>query len=304
VNIDLHIHSTASDGSLTPAQLIAQASRQRLAAIAITDHDTVAGVVEAVATPFPPGLAFISGVEISTAAPEGFPCHGSLHLLGYGIDPQHGRLQNALKRLQSARKNRTPRIIAKLNHLGIGITLEALEAAVGDAQIGRPHIASWLVNNGVARDVDDAFARYLGVGRPGYADKYRIDCNAAIQLIRSAGGVAVLAHPALITPRGDWQLEELVATLKNAGLSGLEAYYPEHTLVQTQTYLAWAEDYDLVATGGTDFHGNIKPGVQLGRAGGDFHVPYRCFSALQQRIQHMHAANDATFGTREQRVIR
>ena len=285
VNIDLHIHSTASDGSLTPAQLIAQASRQRLAAIAITDHDTVAGVVEAVATPFPPGLEFISGVEISTAAPEEFPCHGSLHLLGYGIDPQHGRLRNALKRLQNARKDRNPRIIAKLNQLGIAITLTEIQAAAGDVQIGRPHIASWLVQKEIVSDFDEAFDRYLGVGRPGYVDKYRIGCEAAIQLIRNAGGAPVLAHPALIVPRGAWRLEELVAALKTAGLAGIEAYYPEHTPLQTQTYLAWAKRCDLVATGGTDYHGRMKPSVDMGVAGGDFHVPYSCFSALQRRIK-------------------
>jgi predicted metal-dependent phosphoesterase TrpH len=287
VNIDLHIHSTASDGSLTPAEIIAHARQQHLAAIAITDHDTTAGVDAIMARGLPSDLQFISGVEISAAAPQSFPCQGSLHLLGYGINPDDRHLQDALKRLQNARRDRNPRIIARLNHLGIGITLADLEAAAADVQIGRPHIANWLINNGVVNNFDEAFERYLGVGRPGYVDKYRIGCAAAIQLIRNAGGAPVLAHPALIAPRGAWRLEELVAALKTAGLVGLEAYYPEHTAMQTQTYLTWTKQYNLVATGGTDYHGHMRPGVDMGIAGGDFNVPYQCFTALRGRLKEI-----------------
>ena len=287
VNIDLHIHSTASDGSLTPAEIIAHARRQRLAAIAITDHDTMAGVAVIMNRSLPSDIQFISGVEISTAAPQPFPCQGSLHLLGYGINPDDPHLQDALKRLQNARSDRNPRIIARLNHLGIGIALADLEAAAGDVQIGRPHIANWLINQGIVNTFDEAFDRYLGVGRPGYVDKYRIGCEAAIQLIRNAGGAPVLAHPALIVPRGTWRLEDLVAALKSAGLVGLEAYYPEHTAVQTRTYLTWAERYDLVATGGTDYHGQMRPGVDMGIANGDFSVPYQCFTALRRRLKEI-----------------
>ena len=284
MNIDLHIHSTASDGSLTPAEIIARARHCGLAAIAITDHDTLAGVTEVVSSGLASDLNFLSGVEISTASPKRFPSRGSLHLLGYGIDPDDEQLQNALARLQNARQERNPRIIAKLNHLGIGISMADLEAQAGDAQIGRPHIASWLVRNGIVADFDEAFERYLGTGRPAYADKYRIDCDAAIKLIRRAGGAPVLAHPGLITPEGNWCLEDLVARLKANGLMGVEAYYPEHTHAQTQNYLAWAQRFDLAATGGTDFHGAIKPDVEMGVAGGDFHVPYRCFTDLMARI--------------------
>lgn len=284
VNIDLHIHSTASDGSLTPAEIITRARQSGLAAIAITDHDTLAGVA-AVMTDGPPSdFQFISGVEISTAAPEEFSCHGSLHLLGYGFNPDDEHLQKALKRLQTARRDRNPRIIAKLNELGIGISLAALETAAPDAQIGRPHIAEWLVHNNFVSDFDAAFERYLGVGRPAYADKYRIGCQAAIQLIRAAGGAPVLAHPALIAPKGDWSLEDLIQRLKGWGLIGIEAHYPEHTRAQTQTFLTWADRYGLTATGGTDFHGAIKPDVEMGIAGGDFMVPYHCFTELMARI--------------------
>lgn len=290
VKIDLHIHSSASDGSLTPAEIVSRAHQLDLAAIALTDHDTLAGVTAVMHTRLPPGLDFVAGVEISTAAPELFPCHGSLHLLGYGFDPDDPPLRRALKRLQDARKDRNPRIIAKLNHIGIGITLAELEAKAADTQIGRPHIADWLVTNGVVKDFDEAFERYLGTGRAAYVDKYRIGCRAAIHLIRNAGGVPVLAHPALIAPRTAWPLEDLVRTLKTYGLMGIEAYYPEHTPEQTRTFRTWADRFDLVATGGTDFHGAIKPDIEMGIAGGDFHVPYQCFSELAARIDRSNKA--------------
>ncbi len=285
VNIDLHIHSTASDGTLTPAEIIARAHRLGLAAIAITDHDTVAGVTQAMAAGIPSGLHYLSGVEISTAAPRRYPCRGSLHLLGYGFNPNDEPLRQALTRLQNARKDRNPRIIAKLNRLGIPLSLNQLEEGAGDAQIGRPHIANWLVAHGVVQSFDEAFARYLGVGQPAYADKYRIDCEAAIALIRNAGGIPVLAHPALIAPQGSWPLETLIHELQSCGLMGIEAYYPEHTPEQTRTYLEWAARYDLAATGGTDFHGAIKAGIEMGCGGGDFQVPYRCYAQLAALIE-------------------
>ena len=284
VNIDLHIHSTASDGSLTPTEIIARARRCGLAAIAITDHDTLAGVRAVMATGIPSELPFLSGVEISTASPEGFPCRGSLHLLGYGVDPDDADLQQALERLQNARKDRNPRIIAKLNRLGIGISMADLEAQTTDGQIGRPHIAAWLLRNGVVATIDEAFERYLGSGRPAYADKYLIACEAAIQRVRGAGGAPVLAHPALIAPEGDWRLQDLIRHLKTWGLMGIEAYYPEHSPDQTRTYLSWADQLDLVATGGTDFHGDITPGIEMGVGDGSFRVPYDCFIDLMSRL--------------------
>lgn len=284
MSVDLHIHSSASDGSLTPAEIIDRAGRLNLAAIALTDHDTLAGVRKVLNADLPANLGFITGVEISTASPEPFACHGSLHLLGYGFDPDDNDLRNALQRLQDARNNRNPRIIAKLNRLGIPITSDALVPTGSDTQIGRPHIANWLVEHGFVAGFDEAFERLLGNGRPAYVDKYRIGCEAAIRLIRRAGGVAALAHPALIAPRGSWPLKDLVGKLAGSGLAGIEAYYPEHTPAQTQTFLDWAARMDLVATGGTDFHGAIKPDVEMGFARGDFYVPDSCLAELIARI--------------------
>ena len=285
MTIDLHVHSTASDGTLTPAEILERAARLELRALAITDHDTLEGAAAALELASPYNLEFLTGVEISTAPPPEFPCEGSLHVLGYGFRLTDPALIEALDRLKAARRNRNPQIIAKLNHMGIDIRIEALEAEIGDAQLGRPHIARWLVGAGFANTFEEAFDRYLGTGRPAYVDKYRIDCLEAIRLITQAGGVAVLAHPGLIRPVGDWSAEDLLAHLKPRSLQGLEAYYPEHSAAQTATYCRWAEHYGLVLTGGTDFHGAITPGIEIGRGRGDFAVPYRVFEALQSTLR-------------------
>lgn len=289
MTIDLHVHSTASDGTLSPAEILERATRLNLRALAITDHDTLDGAAAALKHGIPHQLEFLTGVEISTSPPPNFPCEGSLHLLGYGFRLDDTALSQALDKLKAARRNRNPQIIAKLNRLGINISLPALEAQIGEAQLGRPHIASWLVNAGFAATFDEAFDRYLGAGKPAYVDKYRIACLEAIQLVRNAGGVAVLAHPGLIQPAGDWSLEDLLAYLHTHGLKGLEAYYPEHSDAQTAACLGWATRCGLLITGGTDFHGALTPALEIGRGRGDFAVPYDVFQELQaalRTIQH------------------
>jgi predicted metal-dependent phosphoesterase TrpH len=284
VSIDLHIHSTASDGTLTPAQIVTRASRLGLAAIALTDHDTVAGVSQ-ILQRIPANIRFLSGVELSTAPPREFPCQGSLHLLGYGFRHDDPGLHRELRKLQSARRDRNPQIIARLQSLGIEISVDELETAGDARQTGRPHIARLLMEKGLVASFDEAFDRYIGNGRPAYMDKYRIDIDRAIALIRSAGGVAVLAHPALIAPRHPWQLEDLITALKARGLEGVEAYYPEHSEAQTRRLLDLARRHDMLATGGTDFHGTIKPGVELGCADGRFEVPYQVYQELAARLE-------------------
>ncbi len=284
VSIDLHIHSTASDGTLTPEEIVARACRLGLAAIAITDHDTVDGVQQLLQNGIPRELPFLTGVELSTAAPPGFPCRGSLHLLGYGFRPDDPPLSRQLHKLQEARRNRNPFIIAKLQDLGIDITME--ELATGDSlqQTGRPHIARLLWEKGIVATFDEAFERFIGNDAPAYVDKYRIEIRDAIQLIRQAGGIPVLAHPALIHPIGNWQLADLLAELQSFGLLGLEAYYPEHSKAQTQQFLALAEHHRLLVTGGTDFHGAIKPDIEMGSADGGFQVPFNVYEQLVARL--------------------
>ena len=283
-SIDLHLHSTASDGTLTPEEIIVRACRLGLAAVAITDHDTVDGVRQVLQNGIPQAISYLTGVEVSTAAPPGLPCRGSLHLLGYGFRPDDPALSRQLKKLQDARRNRNPRIIAKLQALGIDIQMEELPPDDNAQQTGRPHIARLLMEKGVVANFDDAFERFLGNDAPAYVDKYRIAIRDAIQLIRQAGGIPVLAHPALIHSIGNWPLTDLLAELQSAGLMGLEAYYPEHSAAQTQQFLALAKQYGLLVTGGTDFHGAIKPGIEMGSGDGSFHVPFDVYQQLVARL--------------------
>ena len=280
--IDLHIHSTASDGSLSPAEIISEAVGLKLDAISIVDHDTIEGSKEAVDIGFPEGLEFLTGVEISANPPPGFLCSGSFHILGYRIELDHPGLNRTLKTLQEARKNRNPEIIRRLNDLGIDLSLEAVGGEAETGQIGRPHIARAMVAGGFASSINDAFDRYLGKGRPAYVDKYRLECSAAIEAILQAGGVPVLAHPFLVEIKNDKSLEDLVVSMKSMGLKGIEVYYPEHPPEKTACYADLADRRRLLMTGGTDFHGSLKPRIRMGSGSGDLYVPYELYRRVME----------------------
>ncbi len=278
--IDLHIHSTASDGTLTVVEILALAEKLRLKAIAITDHDTIEGSREALDGDIPNGLDFLTGVEISANAPAACPCSGSLHILGYGIDLKHLELNQALKELQEARKNRNPRIIKILNKLGAFLTIDDIKLKPGQNQLGRPHIAEALVKKGVVLSINEAFDKYLGTGRPAYVDKYRMESHEAIRIILAAGGIPVLAHPVLIKFKADATLEKLIGVLKAMGLKGMEVLYPEHSAALTAAYTACAKRHGLLITGGSDFHGTLKPEIQMGCGRGNLHIPYDIYTQL------------------------
>lgn len=278
--IDLHIHSTASDGTLTPSEIVDEALRQGLRAFAITDHDTIEGVREAISYGIPASLDFISGVEISAAPPESFSLKGSFHILGYAVNTDSPELNEALCRLQKARSDRNPHMIRRLNELGFDISLDEVVAASGDGQAGRPHIAQVMVGKGFAESIDDAFNRYIGKGKPAYVDKYRIPCNEAIDVIKGAGGIPVLAHPYVLGINDRAVMDRLVGTLKKMGMMGMEVYYPEHTPLQVAYYEALAENHGMLVTGGSDFHGSLKSDIRMGSGRGDLHVPYRLYEAL------------------------
>jgi predicted metal-dependent phosphoesterase TrpH len=280
VKIDLHVHSTASDGTHTPAEIIERASRLGLGAIAITDHDTVAGARDAMAAGIPSSMHFFTGIEISAASPSFSPCHGSFHVLGYGIRMDDPVLDAALTMLQKARRDRNPGMIKRLCDLGMDISMAELCEDAGDVQIGRPHIARLMIKKGYVETFDEAFDRYIGAGRPAYVDKYRISCEKAIDLIRNAGGIPVLAHPGLLRPVKGLGFEDLVSGLKAMGLGGIEVYYPEHSPEQTAAYRRMAEHFGLIMTGGTDYHGAIKPGIDLGIGDGTFSVPNFVYEKL------------------------
>jgi len=279
-SIDLHIHSTASDGTLSPADIIALALRLRLGAISITDHDSLAGCREALLNGIPNELGFLTGVEISAEPPPSYPGAGSIHILGYGMRLDDPELNRTLEKLQDARKDRNPQIIARLTKLGIAIRLEEVEREAGDGQPGRPHIAKLLVKKGIVRTIDDAFDRYLGNGKPAYVDKFRIESSQAIGLINASGGIPVLAHPCLLELENDQQLDEILREMISMGLKGVEVYFSAHTPEQTRWYAALAKRHDLLMSGGTDFHGDTQPEIQMGVGRGDLRVPFELYEKL------------------------
>ena len=281
--IDLHIHTTASDGTFTPSEIVAHAVKLKLKAIAITDHDTLAGSGEALSSGIPAALEFLTGVEISAAPPPLYHQAGSFHLLGYSIRLDDAVLNRTLEKLQAARKNRNPAIIDRLNALGISISLDEVRALAGEAQLGRPHIAQLMVNKGVVSSIDEAFDQFLGADKPAYVDKYRVKCSHAIAAILEAGGIPVLAHPGLLEYESNQQLDELIGLVKQMGIQGIEVYYPEHTADQTVLFKELAQRHDLLMTGGTDFHGGIHPEIEMGSGKGNLHISYELYQKL---IQH------------------
>ncbi len=280
--VDLHIHSTASDGTLTPPEILEHASSLKLGAISITDHDTLDGSRQAIAGGIPDSLGFLTGVEISAARPSFFPGKGSCHILGYRIDLDNKALNKTLEKLQTARKDRNPKILERLRSLGIDLSMETVLAAAGPkGQIGRPHIAQVMLEKAYVPTFSAAFDKYLATGRPAYVDKYRVDCPRAIELIKAAGGIPVLAHPALLGTPGGRLDDSIIKSLKEMGLMGIEAFYPEHSTAQREHYLNLSDRYGLLVTGGTDFHGAFKPMTKLGSGKGGLCVPIELFHTLK-----------------------
>lgn len=292
--IDLHIHTNASDGTFSPIEILCLAEKIGLKAISITDHDTVSGVIEAQNAGIPPCLAFLTGVEISAALPPGFGSLGSCHVLGYGITPENPLLTETLCTLRHSRKNRNPQIIERLNALNFDITIEEVLADSLQYQVGRPHIAKTMARKGIVSSIDEAFEKYLSRGRPAYVDKYRIGCAEAISMIKGAGGIPVLAHPLLLNREDPFAIESLITALKDMGLMGLEVYYPGHPPVVSAYFTEIAHRYELLITGGTDFHGKLTPDIHMGTGKGDLFVPYDLYEKLIIACQKQHAGKGLT----------
>jgi predicted metal-dependent phosphoesterase TrpH len=245
VKADLHLHTTASDGRLEPKDIVSLAVKVGLDVIAITDHDTIDGIAPALAAAEAfPSLMVIPGVEINTDVP-----HGEVHILGYFIDYTDQKLAAALQRLRDSREGRAQRMVAKLGKLGMDIELQrVLELAQGGS-VGRPHVAQALLEKDYVSSEKEAFDKYIGRNGPAYVERYKLLPVEAVELVVDARGLPVLAHPADI---GD--LKELVPKLKAAGLIGIEVYYRDYSSEVIAGLLRVAEQYDLVPTGGTDYH--------------------------------------------------
>jgi len=280
VRIDLHIHSTASDGTLTPPEILALAQNLHLGAIAITDHDTLDGSKDALSFGIPPSVKFLTGVEISSELPPSFSCPGSFHILGYAVDVDHPDLNHTLSMLKDSRKSRNPQILKLLSRLGIEISLNEVRNSAGDSQLGRPHIAQLMVEKGYVQSINAAFDEYLGNGKPAYVDRFRFECEETLKAILNAGGIPVLAHPLLLGIKENDILEDLIAVLTEMGLKGIEVYYPEHTKDLIAYYSRLASHYNLLITGGTDFHGDITPEIKMGIGKGELFIPYELYEKL------------------------
>ena len=276
--IDLHTHSSFSDGSLTPEGLVAEGVRLGLTALALTDHDSVGGVDRFLAAAKKTSLRGIPGVEISADVMT-----GSVHILGYFVEHHNPALAVHLASLCKGRKERNDRIVKNLNALGVAITLQEAAAYAGENNVGRLHFAQALVARGYVANRDEAFKKYLAKGKPGYADRLRFTPAQGIALIRQARGVAVLAHP-FATELDKASLANAVRDLVAAGLQGIEVHYPQHTPRQVKQYLALVKQYDLVATGGTDFHGAPMPDIHLGTGFGGLAVQDQIVGELEARI--------------------
>jgi hypothetical protein len=265
--IDLHMHSTFSDGTFTPEELVAEGAKVGLKAMALTDHDTTDGVPRFLAAAKTTGIRAISGVEVSADFTG-----GALHMLGYGVDPSDTQLRHHLRWIREGRDARNHEIMRKLHTMGIRITMDEIRAFAKEEVVARPHFAQVLIAKGFARDKKDAFEKYLGKGRPAYAERRRLSAEDTAELIRAAGGIPVMAHPFTLN-LSKQQMRALLVRLKEAGLLGLEVYYSEHTVDMERDFLKLANEFGLVPTGGSDFHGANSPAIRMGRGFGSLVVP-------------------------------
>jgi predicted metal-dependent phosphoesterase TrpH len=275
-HVDLHLHTTASDGVMSPSEIVRYAKAKGLQAIAITDHDTIEGLEEGLSEGKRIGLEVIPGIEISAAHSP-----GSMHLLGFFLDIYHPLLNERLGYLQKARAERNPKIAEKLNQLGIDLTYEEVLKVSGGGQVGRPHFAQVLLDKGYVKSFQEAFERFLKKGAPGYVDKLRFTAKEALHFINEAQGVAVLAHPNTLGMNRYSGFENLLLQLVDEGLQGLEVYYPEHSALEVAQYKTLAERYGLLVTGGTDYHGIEKNGFDIGVGRGTMKLPYSIVEGLK-----------------------
>ena len=282
--IDLHTHSSASDGTFSPSGLIEEASRRGLSAIALTDHDTIGGISEAAEAALRHGIRFIPGIELQIlwngdTALTGAANGGEFHLLGLGIDKPSPGFYAAVEEIRRRRENRNLEIIKIMNQNGIDISYEEIKAMAGSHSIGRPHFAAFLIKRKIVKNTEQAFVRYLGKGKPFFKPKAGLEFETATAVIKESGGIAVLAHPmSLFLAWG--RLPDAIKDLKQRGLDGLEAWHPTAKPASCKRLEELGKKLDLIVTAGSDFHGATRPDRKLGITAGGKKIDNRYLQGI------------------------
>jgi predicted metal-dependent phosphoesterase TrpH len=273
--VDLHLHSRFSDGTYAPEEVAAQAQRYGLAAIALTDHDSVEGCPETERACAAVGIEFIAGIELTSEQDE-----NELHILGYCIDTNNSRLLTEIARFQAVRQNRIREMVERLNRLRVPLSADAVFALANCRAPGRPHVARALVAARLCGSLDEAFERFLKKNRPAWVPKFKMSGEKALELIHQAGGVAVLAHPGLN------RTDEVIPGMVEAGIDGIECFHTKHSTATTEHYLQLADRFHLLVTGGSDCHGMSKGKPLIGTV----RVPYQHLEKLKARVAEIRAA--------------
>ncbi len=273
--IDLHTHTNESDGSYTPFELVDAALH--LDALAISDHDTLAGYDRALPRAREKGLDLVCGIELSTKF------HGkTVHLLGYFLNgPPADGFRGWLAEMQATRRDRNLRMAARLRSLGVDISIEEVERK-GRSLAGRPHFAKLMLEKGYVSTIQQAFDEYLDESAKGYVDRQEPDLTLAIERIAAAGGISSIAHPVRLNYRDPVEMRGVVAEMRDAGLSALEVYHSDHGPKEVEQYLGLAKEFDLGMSGGSDFHGDVKPGIRLGSGAGNLNIPLSVLEQLRE----------------------
>ena len=275
--IDLHTHTNESDGTYTPFELVDAAVALGLDALAISDHDTLMGYDRALPRAREKGLDLVCGIELSTKF------HGrTVHLLGYFLhDPPADGFREWLLEMQASRRDRNVRMAERLRQLGINVTIEEVDSR-GRSLAGRPHFARIMLEKGYVASIQQAFDEYLDESAKGYVDRHEPDLRAAIERINRAGGISSIAHPVRLGYRDPQKLRTIVGEMRDAGLTALEVYHSDHRAADVEQYLDLAHEFELGVTGGSDFHGTVKPNVQLGVGSGNLNIPRSVLDRLRE----------------------